>query len=73
MAKSDTPRDQRCYEPSAHDLETQFPGCQIYRGPGRRMYADVPVGKVTVVLQAEDLTDLRSKLVIAYQEQPARS
>jgi hypothetical protein len=56
---SDSPRDQRTYEPqSPRELEQEFPGWTVDRGTSQLWYARGPA-----ILSGEDLLDLRDQLI----------
>jgi hypothetical protein len=58
-------RDQRQYTPkSLADLNREFPDCEVWRGFNMRYYGGLkPVKRLEPQVDAEDLTELREKII----------
>lgn len=60
---SDTPRDNRHYQPSLEDLAIQFPRWNIWQAANKRWYARLLNSSPAIVLDAEDTLGLYDEIV----------
>lgn len=66
-----SPEDQRYYEPrSAKALMDEFPDWHVWKGVNSLFYARLPKTSPPVVVQGEDLLDLRDRIIVWLRRHP---